>query len=30
MQMAVSSWISTICFFVGGIIMAQILFALVA
>jgi uncharacterized membrane protein YedE/YeeE len=30
MQMAVSSWISAICFFVGGIIMAQILFALVA
>ena len=30
MQLAVSSWISTICFFVGGIIMAQILFALVA
>jgi uncharacterized membrane protein YedE/YeeE len=30
MQMAVSSWISAICFFVGGIIMAQILFALIA
>jgi uncharacterized membrane protein YedE/YeeE len=30
MQMAVSSWISAICFFVGGIIMAQILFTLLA
>ncbi len=30
MQMAVSSWISAICFFVGGIIMAQILFGLIA
>ena len=30
MQMAVSSWISAICFFVGGILMAQILFALIA
>jgi uncharacterized membrane protein YedE/YeeE len=30
MQLAVSSWISAICFFVGGIFMAQILFALVA
>lgn len=30
MQLAVSSWISAICFFVGGIFMAQILFALIA
>jgi uncharacterized membrane protein YedE/YeeE len=30
MQMAVSSWISAICFFVGGILMAQILFGLFA
>ncbi len=30
MQLAVSSWISAICFFVGGIIMAQILFTLLA
>lgn len=30
MQMAVSSWIAAICFFVGGIVMAQILFALIA
>ena len=30
MQMAVSSWISAICFFVGGILMAQLLFALIA
>ena len=30
MQMAVSSWISAICFFLGGIIMAQILFGLIA
>lgn len=30
MQMAVSSWIAAICFFVGGIFMAQILFALIA
>jgi len=27
MQLAVSSWISAICFFVGGIVMAQLLFA---
>ena len=30
MQLAISSWISAICFFVGGIIMAQVLFAIVA
>jgi uncharacterized membrane protein YedE/YeeE len=30
MQLAASSWISAICFFVGGIFMAQILFALIA
>ncbi|NIV36360.1 MAG: YeeE/YedE family protein [Anaerolineae bacterium] len=30
MQLAVSSWISAICFFVGGILMAQLLFGLVA
>ena len=30
MQMAVSSWISAICFFVGGIVMAQLLFAIIA
>jgi uncharacterized membrane protein YedE/YeeE len=30
MQLAVSSWISAICFFVGGIIMAQLLFAIIA
>jgi uncharacterized membrane protein YedE/YeeE len=30
MQMAISSWISAICFFVGGIIMAQLLFAIIA
>jgi uncharacterized membrane protein YedE/YeeE len=30
MQMAVSSWIAAICFFVGGIVMAQILFSLIA
>jgi uncharacterized membrane protein YedE/YeeE len=30
MQLAVSSWISAICFFVGGILMAQILFGLIA
>ncbi|MDD3829072.1 MAG: YeeE/YedE thiosulfate transporter family protein [Anaerolineae bacterium] len=30
MQLAVSSWISAICFFVGGILMAALLFALVA
>ena len=30
MQLAVSSWISAICFFMGGILMAQLLFALIA
>lgn len=30
MQLAVSSWISAICFFVGGIIMAQLIFAIIA
>jgi uncharacterized membrane protein YedE/YeeE len=30
MQLAVSSWISAICFFVGGILMAQLLFAVIA
>jgi uncharacterized membrane protein YedE/YeeE len=30
MQLAISSWISAICFFVGGIIMAQLLFAIIA
>ena len=30
MQLAVSSWISAICFFVGGILMAQLLFGLIA
>ncbi len=30
MQLAVSSWISAICFFVGGIVMAQLLFAIIA
>ena len=30
MQLAVSSWISAICFFVGGIVMAALLFALVS
>jgi uncharacterized membrane protein YedE/YeeE len=29
MQLAVSSWISAICFFIGGILMAALLFALV-
>jgi len=29
MQLAVSSWISAICFFIGGIIMAQIIFKLI-
>jgi hypothetical protein len=28
MQLAVSSWISALCFFVGGILMAQLLFAI--
>ncbi len=26
MQLAVSSWISAICFFIGGILMAQLIF----
>jgi len=30
MQLAVSSWISAICFFVGGIVMAQLLFVVIA
>jgi uncharacterized membrane protein YedE/YeeE len=30
MQLAVSSWISAICFFIGGILMAQFLFAVIA
>ena len=30
MQLAVSSWISAICLFVGGIVMAQLLFAIFA
>jgi uncharacterized membrane protein YedE/YeeE len=30
MQLALSSWISAICFFVGGIVVAQLLFGLMA
>jgi len=30
MQLAVSGWISAICFFIGGIIMAQLLFTVIA
>ena len=30
MQLAISSWISAICFFVSGILMAQLLFGLIA
>ncbi|MBN1659380.1 MAG: YeeE/YedE family protein [Anaerolineae bacterium] len=30
MQLAVSSWISAICFFIGGILMAQFLLAVIA
>jgi uncharacterized membrane protein YedE/YeeE len=30
MQLAVSSWISAVCFFVGGIVMAQLIFAIIA
>jgi hypothetical protein len=30
MQLAVSSWISAICFFVGGIFMAYLLFSVIA
>ena len=29
LQLAISSWISAICFFIGGILMAQILFKLI-
>jgi len=29
MQLAVSSWISAICFFIGGILMAQLLFNII-
>jgi uncharacterized membrane protein YedE/YeeE len=29
MQLAVSSWISAICFFIGGILMAQFLFKVI-
>ena len=29
MQLAISSWISAICFFIGGILMAQILFVVI-
>jgi uncharacterized membrane protein YedE/YeeE len=29
MQLAVSSWISAICFFIGGILMAQLLFKII-
>ena len=30
MQLAISSWISALCFFIGGILMAQLLFAIFA
>lgn len=30
MQLAISSWISALCFFIGGILMAQLLFAIIA
>jgi len=30
MQLAVSSWISAICFFIGGILMAQLLFKVIS
>jgi uncharacterized membrane protein YedE/YeeE len=30
MQLAVSSWISAICFFIGGILMAQLIFKVIA
>jgi len=30
MQLAVSSWISAICFFVGGILMAQLIFYVIS
>ncbi len=29
MQLAISSWISALCFFIGGILMARLLFAIV-
>jgi len=29
MQLAISSWISAICFFIGGILMAQLLFKVI-
>jgi uncharacterized membrane protein YedE/YeeE len=29
LQLAVSSWISAICFFIGGILMAQFLFKVI-
>jgi len=30
MQLAVSSWISAVCFFIGGILMAQLIFKVIA
>jgi len=30
MQLAASSWISAICFFIGGIIAAHLLYGLIA
>ncbi len=30
MQLAVSSWISAICFFIGGILVAQLIFKIIA
>jgi uncharacterized membrane protein YedE/YeeE len=30
MQLAVSSWISAICFFIGGILMAQLIFKVIS
>jgi hypothetical protein len=30
MQLAVSSWISTVCFFIGGVVAAQLLYRLLA
>ena len=29
LQLAVSSWISAVCFFIGGILMAQVLFKII-
>jgi len=29
LQLTISSWISTICFFIGGILMAQVIFKLI-